>query len=170
MTALSTGALSSSPLTKKEVFIPFVAFMQINFEAGYGKRQERRFEYEKVANNAEKALTEALVTAGYVDEFSSPIKFTLAFGESVARLTINGNVKRDHNLVPKSPTLANTVINTNQGVVGFGCVNSANREADPYIVQFATDLAALLESIVENAEIMSLEVAGIKFGKRGRTF
>ncbi len=170
MTALSTGALSQSPFTQSNVFIPFIAKMQINFPAGYGKRMEKKFEMEKIANNAEAALNEALGTAGYIDEFSSPVKATLAFGNFVARLTINGNIKKTHSEVPKSPTEAVTVLNTNSGVTGFGCVNSANRVVDPYFVQFANDLLALLDSSVADAEVMSIDVAGSIFGYRGRTF
>jgi hypothetical protein len=170
MTALSTGALSQSPITNPKMFIPYVAVMEIKFPAGYGNRWERKFEIEKIANVAEQKLNDYLVANGYADESSKPVKFTIAFGNFVAKLTINGNVNRSRSQIPNKPTKDNTVINTGKGVVGYGCNTASNRVEDPYIVQFATILADSLDSIIPNAEVISLEVAGIRFGLRGRTF
>jgi hypothetical protein len=170
MTALSTGALSQSLITSEDMFIPFVALMKIDFPFGYGKRRERMNEIEKLANIAEADLNAFLVANGYTTDASNPIKFTIAYGNFVARFTINGNVKRPKGDIPKSSTLAVTVLNTGNGVVGYGCTNSANKVADPYIVSFATELKDSLETIIPHATVLSLDVAGIKFGDRGRTF
>lgn len=170
MTALSTGALSRSPITNPNMFIPFNAIMQINPPAGYGKRRERDFELEKIANVAENELNTAIVAGGYTTDASNPIKFTMAFGNFVAKMTINGNILRPRDEVPNKPTLDVTVLNTNSGVTGYGCTNSANKEADPYIIQFADDLRTSLELIIPNATVLSMEVAGVRFGNRGRSF
>lgn len=170
MTALSTGALSQSPITNQDIFIPFVAIMQINPPAGYGKRRERDFELEKIANLAESDLNAAMIANGYTTDTANPIKFTMAFGNFVAKMTIIGNVKRLRSEIPNKPTKEVTVLNAGKGVVGYGCVNAANRVADDYVISFATELRLSLESIISNAEVLSLEVAGVRFGNRGRTF
>lgn len=170
MTALSTGALSQSPITNPKMFIPYVTVMEIKFPAGYGNRWERKYEIEKIANIAEQKLDDYLTANGYADESSKPVKFTIAYGNSVAKLTINGNVNRSRSEIPNKPTEEVTVLNAGKGVVGYGCVNASNRVEDSYIVQFATILADSLDSIIPDAQVISLEVAGIRFGKRGRTF
>ena len=170
MTVLSTGVLSHSPITNPNMFIPYVAVLEVKFPFGYGNRWERNNEIEKIANAAERSLQAYLAANGYVDEASSPVKFTVAFGNFVAKLTINGNVNRSRDVIPKKPTEDVTVLNAGQGVTGYGCVTASNRVEDPFIVRFATDLFNSLESIIADADVISIEVAGIRFGKNGRSF
>jgi hypothetical protein len=168
MTALSTGPLSVSQVTNQHMFIPFVAVMQVNFPSGYGNRWERYDELVKIANVAENEINAFIKANGYATDSSNPVKFTIPYGDNVAKMTLNGNILRTpRSSIPKSSTLAVTVLNAGKGVVGYGCTNAANKIPDPYFDAFADQLISSLESIITNATVLSVEVAGIRYGERG---
>jgi Sec7-like guanine-nucleotide exchange factor len=169
MTALSNNTSVFNTSTTQSLFVPFTAFMEINFPNGYGNRWERISEIEKVANNAENDIFEYISSHNYTIDIARPIKYTVSFGDFKARLTINGNIKESRSNVPKIVNEEVTVINTGKGVTGYGCYHVANKVTDAKIYSIADNLISVLNGTISNATVTSIEVAGVKFGKKGTT-
>jgi hypothetical protein len=167
MTFLSTDTMTTSTLVDSDLSVPFTAYMTITVDV-YGKKWEKIRLMEKFANLAEEALND------YVDgntdfEFSRPVKYTVQFGNSIPRLTINGNVKVARLSMPVIPVSEVTILSGNEAKTGYGCINNSNRVPKAQIDTLAKTLKTLLESIVGSV-VFAIDVDGIRYGKGGRTF
>jgi len=176
MTTLSTGPLSVSPFARNGVYTPFVLYGELKQDSaltfGGLTRWEKISAMEKRAN-----IIEIVLRAEDID-IAYPVKFNQAFGNEPARVTINGNwgdgtVTEATEGNKPSEKIAEDVDRINAGVVetGQGSFNAADLDPVASVDDLANDIKAWFEGkIGDYIEVMSLEVHGILYGRRGRHF
>lgn len=195
MTILSTGTLSNSPFTSNDLFIPFKIFarmLQTSSNPFAGNRWERIRAEEKTANLIEGSLLD-LVRNGrsstdesddYEFEFAFPVAFTRQFGNEPSRITIVGHLRGDRKTLVNSAgdteppkKIADDVnqINASESLSGQGAFNAANLKPNDVVVSLANELLDLFSNpseipFIDRVEVMSVEIFGIPYGRRGRHF
>jgi hypothetical protein len=195
MTALSKNTFPvSSQYFNNDLYIPFKIFarmVQNSANPFAGNRWERIRAEEKVANLIEMSLRDLVrngrsttdETDDYEFEFAFPVAFTRQFGNEPSRITIIGHIKGDRDptgtddaLVPPKKVAADiNQINANEAESGQGAFNAANLDPHSEIDNLARELLDLFSDstqiqFIDRVDIMSIEVSGILYGRRGRHF
>lgn len=178
MTFLSTGPFGHSRYTDSNGFVPFVVYGTPNILNGnYGKRWSQIYAIEKVANFLEQTLVdfEADGSLGtnsddYQIEFSKPVKYSRQFGDKPGLLTVNGNLKKTKLNIPNKPTDNVIVISANEETAGYGgSTNNGTRHPHVACDQMAVYLHDTMNAIYNDWTVYRIDVAGIVYGKGGRT-
>lgn len=173
MTILSTGPFSISPFAHADIYTPFVLYGELKqtdqLTFGGDTRWERIRALEKVSNIIELELRNEDIDIAY------PIKFTNQFGNEPARVTINGNWGAENVTSGTLPPakIADDVdrINTNVIYTGQGAFNAADLKPSSEIDDIVSEIKSWFElKIGDLIYVMSLEVNGILYGRRGRHF
>jgi hypothetical protein len=173
MTILSTGPFSVSRFAGVKKFTPYVLYGEIiqsdTIPFGGNTRWEKIRSLEKVANIVEIELRRHGLDVAY------PVKFTNHFGNEPARLTINGNWSSlDITGGTEPPAkIADDVIRLNANVVyeGQGSFNSADLMPSSDLDQLVIEIKSWFEDKIGSyIDIMSLEIHGVLYGRRGRHF
>jgi putative transposon-encoded protein len=180
MTILSTGTLSLSPTYNSRLYTPFIIYgriLQTSSITMSGNRWERIRDIEKIANLIEITIQNDGSILNDNIEVSYPIKFTQAFGNEPARVTINGNYLGSREEVSgeyKPPKkIAEDVERINTGVIetGQGSFNSADLEPSDTTNDIVTEIKNYFDTLLASyIEIMAMDVFGIMYGRRGRHF
>lgn len=174
MTTLSTGPLSVSPNVYQGVYTPFVLYgelKQTNAMTYGGNRWERIHAMDKAVNLMELTLKNEAIDV-------APVKSTRAFGNTPARVTINGNwgtgSRVDITNGTKPPAkIAEDVerINANELRTGVGSQNAADLFPDPAVDDLVNDIKTWFEGKIGSyIDVMAVEVHGILYGRNGRHF
>lgn len=173
MTILSTGPFSVSPFVGTQLYTPFVLYGELRqtdqLTFGGDTRWEKIRALEKVSNIIETQLRNEDIDIAY------PVKFTNQFGNEPARVTINGNWNHDNVTSGTTPPLkiADDVdrINTNVVYTGQGAFNSADLIPSSDVDDIVSEIKSWFESVIGDfINVMTLEVNGILYGRRGRHF
>lgn len=198
MTALSDNTfLVNSQYTSNRLFMPFTIQARMVQSAANpfaGNRWERIRAEEKTANLIEGSLRTLMhdgLTSATGDDynffFAFPLAFTRQFGNEPARVTIVGHIKGDRTLQgtdtagnstfkpPKKVAADVNQINANEAISGQGTFNAANLDPDPVVDALANELFTLFSDetqiqFIDRVEIMSIDVMGVLYGRRGRHF
>ena len=195
MTILSTGILGNSPFTNDRLYVPFkvtASMAQSSAMPFAGNRWERIRAAEKTANLIESSLRDLMINGldavtgdNYEYHFSFPVAFTPWFGNEPAKITVIGEVKGERTtategltgeviqIPPKKIASDVTHINANEAVTGQGSFNAASLDPDPALAALASDIwvdfsTPSIIPYIDRVEVMSVEVAGIPYGRRGR--
>lgn len=176
MTTLSTGPLSVSPYAANGVYTPFILYGELKQSStltfGGVTRREKVYALEKVGN-----LIETVLRAEEID-IAYPIKFVPFFGNEPAKIVINGNwgdgsVTEVTNGSKPPKKIAENVERINTGVVedGQGSFNAADLKPVFEVDDLANEIKSWFESKIGSyIEVMSLDVHGVMYGRRGRHF
>ena len=179
MTLSSTGPFGPNLIINHDAFVPFVIYAHPILQAGFGKRWEQIYEIEKLCNLLEMALVEyeadgATTSAGdnYHFEFSKPVKYRKGFGDRKPVITVNGNYKQVKEVVNKHPIDETLVIEANEYKTGYEAANNGTRVPSVYLDTLALTIFnefSNLASIANLWVIDAIEVAGVRYGMKGRT-
>lgn len=183
MTILSTGVPSTNLEATARLSVPFSVFGLLVQSASVpfsGNRWEQIRVEEKAANIVEIELKARLDADEY--DIAYPVKFTRSFGQEPRRLQINGNfmVRRDGgtdgtastDFPPKKIAADVDRINANELRTGQGSWNAADLAPVEAVNDFATTIRNTFSQSPYSSwfEVMTVEVFGIMYGRRGRHF
>lgn len=171
MTRLSQNVLvHSTSGASAQRFVPFTVFARIVPDPGLGKRFEFVRSQEEIGNRIEDALETISPAPSTSFEFAKPTKTTPAFANTPARVTINGNIQVASGSIPKAPSGTHAVVSSSKILTGPGSGHAANIVPSTELDTILISLKTTLEASTSLLDIFRIDLAGIIYGKGGRSF